>query len=222
MKKVIILSFLFISCLSLNIVFAHGGEDHKPKKQDTLSVQENQMHQDDMANMDHAVMMESKVIHAEMDDFSNLHPLVVHFPIVLLLLAFVLQLVAFFIWKKEMNWLAFFLLLFGFIGAYAASTYLHPHTGGLTEAASKVLEQHDLYADYTLWLSGIGLLLKSISLFLLKDKLWLEIAITLLLVGAAYSVIQTGHYGATLIHIHGVGAQGTFIESAADGHNHSH
>ena len=92
----------------------------------------------------------------------------------------------------------------------------------MSEAAKLVLEKHDLFADYTIWLSGLGLLLKGISLFFLKDKLWFEIVIALLLAGAAYSVSQAGHYGATLAHIHGVGVQGNFIESLDDGHDHSH
>ena len=110
------------------------------------------------------------------------------------------------------------LLLGGFLGAFVASTFVHPHTIGLTDSASAVLEKHDQFAYLTIWLSGVGLLLKSISLFFIKDKAWLEIIIALLLVGAAITVSKAGHYGATLAHIHGVGTQGHFIETHENGH----
>ena len=212
-----------------NLIYAHGDEEHKVKDQDSTTI----VHQDAEESLtttshdhhevdNHLMISESEIVEAAMSDFSNLHPLVVHFPIVLLLLAFFAQIASFFIWKKQFNWVTFLLLVGGFLGAYIASTYIHPHTTGLTEAATLVLEKHDLFADYTIWLSGIGLLLKAVSLFLFKDKFWLEIIIAVVLTGAAYSVSQAGHYGATLAHIHGVGVQGKFIESQNDGHNHDH
>ncbi len=227
MKNEVLLIILAIFLLIGNSIFAHGDEDHKKKDQDTTTfvpekMQEAETSHDHHEMDNHLMIKESKIVDAAMSDFSNLHPLVVHFPIVLLLLAVFAQIASFFLWKKQLNWATLLLLAGGFLGAYVASTYVHPHTTDLTEAATLVLEKHDLFADYTIWLSGICLLLKTVSLFLLKDKLWFEIIIALLLVGAAYSVSQAGHYGATLAHIHGVGVQGKFIESQNDGHDHSH
>ena len=227
MKNKVLLIILAIFLLIGNSIFAHGDEDHKKKDQDTTTLVPEKMQEAETSHdhheMDnHLMIKESKIVDAAMSDFSNLHPLVVHFPIVLLLLAFFAQIASFFLWKKQFNWATLLLLAGGFLGAYVTSTYIHPHTTDLTVAATLVLEKHDLFADYTIWLSGIGLLLKTVSLFLLKDKLWLEIIIALLLAGAAYSVSQAGHYGATLAHIHGVGVQGKFIESQNDGHDHSH
>ncbi len=225
------ISFLsmIIFLLFGNLIFAHSDEDHKKKVQDSTTIVQENMQETpietshDHHEMDnHLMINESKIVDAAMSDFSNLHPLVVHFPIVLLLLAIIAQIVSFFLWKKQFNWTTLFLLAGGFLGAYVASTFVHPHTTGLSEAATLVLEKHDLYADYTIWLSGIGLLLKAVSMFLFKEKIWLEIIIALFLVGGAYSVSQAGHYGATLAHIHGVGVQGKFIESQNDGHDHSH
>lgn len=170
----------------------------------------------------HLMITESSIVDASMDDFSTLHPLVVHFPIVFLLLAFLTQVAAFFLWKKQLNWITLLLLAGGFLGAYVASSFVHPHTTGLSEAAKMVLEKHESLASYTLWLSGVGLLLKATGQFLLKDKIWLEILIALLLAGATTTVSIAGHYGATLTHIHGIGVQGNFIEAHDDGHNHEH
>lgn len=229
MKKNFLLCSLGLFLLIGNTLFAHGDDDHKVKKQqDTaIAVQDSLVTEEAHSQHHHSDMemglmiTESEVVDAAMSDFSNLHPLVVHFPIVLLLIAFLTQMASFFLWKKQLNWTTLLLLLGGFLGAYVASTLVHPHTTGLTEAASLVLEKHDAFADYTMWLSGIGLLLKTISLFFFKDKVWFEIIIALALAGAAFSVSKAGHYGATLAHIHGVGVQGNFIESH-DGQKHSH
>lgn len=228
MKNKNFLFSIIILLLTSNILLAHGEEDHSKKRQDTTEVivdetitkELNSHHGSTMDN--HLMIKESKVVNAKMSDFSNLHPLVVHFPIVLLLLAFFTQIASFFLWKKQFNWATLLLLVGGFVGAYIASTFVHPHTTGLTEAATLVLEKHDLFADITMWFSGMGLLSKGISMILFKNKIWFEIIIALLLAGAAYSVSQAGHYGATLAHIHGVGVQGKFIESQDDGHDHSH
>lgn len=217
---------LVVSLLLGNVLFAHGDEDHKKEQKDTTQTEQPATaHEHSMGQEGHhdlPVLKEVDIVDASLSDFSNLHPLVVHFPIVLLLLAALTQIAAFFFWKKQMNWATLLLLLGGFLGAYVASIFVHPHTTGLTEAASAVLEKHDQFAYLTIWLSGIGLLLKAVSLFFLKDKIWLEIIIALLLAGAAFTVSRAGHYGATLAHIHGVGAQGHFIESNDDGHNHNH
>ncbi|MGH1434895.1 MAG: DUF2231 domain-containing protein [Lewinella sp.] len=205
--------------------FAHGDEGHKAKQDsvttdtliETTTAVVAHPHTDN-----HLMVTESKIVDASMSDFSNLHPLVVHFPIVLVLLAVLTQIASLFIWKKQMDWATLLLLFGGLLSAYVASVFVHPHTTGLSEAASMVLEKHDQFAYYTLWFSGIGLLFKVISFLLLKDKLWLELTIVLLLASAAFSVSKAGHYGATLAHIHGVGVQGKFIESNDVQHSHEH
>lgn len=146
------------------------------------------------------------------DEFPTLHPLVVHFPIMFLLIAALTQLVQFFVFRRELSWVVFVLLILGFIGAYVAGRYVHPHTDGLTERAAQILKEHDLYADWTVWLSGVGMLLKGLSHFALHRKVWAEAVVAVVLLGAAYAVAMAGHHGAQLVHIEGVGPQGKFLE----------
>ena len=222
MKKNSLFLSIFFLFLIANALFAHGENGQKKNQQDSIETLNFPVVHSHQETDEHLMIVENSIVDAAMDDFSNLHPLVVHFPIVLLILAFLAQIASLFFWKKQLNWMTFLLLLSGFVGAYIASVFVHPHTTGLSEAATLVLEKHDLFADYTMWLSGIGLLMKAISIFFFKDKLWLEISIALLLTGAAFTVSKAGHYGATLAHIHGVGVQGNFIETHDDGHNHEH
>lgn len=167
---------------------------------------------------------ESSVVNASLSDFANLHPLVVHLPIMLLMIAACTQLASIFIWKKPLNWVTLLLLVGGVAGAIASSKLTHPHTHGLTPAAQQVLALHDTYADWTLWLSVAGLTLKSVSMWLVKDRRWLEVAIAVVVSGSAVTVGMTGHYGGTLVYIHGVGVQGNFLESESGnshkGHHH--
>ena len=57
--------------------------------------------QEDSSDAEHS--FSSLKIPAKFSEFPNLHPLFVHFPIVLLLLAFFTQLTSFFIYRKPLN-----------------------------------------------------------------------------------------------------------------------
>ena len=197
--------------------FAHDPKEHK--KEENKETAANSVTQQPMAGMDTVLLEEhehaeedNNIVNASLHDFPNMHPLVVHFPIVLLLLAFLAQLLALFIWKNELSLVTMALLAGGFVGAYLASTSFHAHTGDLSNTAQQVLDLHDRYANFTVWSSGIALLLKIAGHFLLKRKFWMEIVVVVFLAGAAYSVIRAGHYGATLVHLHGVGPQGKYLE----------
>ena len=156
-------------------------------------------------------------VSADFDEFPNLHPLVVHFPVVLLLLAVVLQLIQLFIMNRTMDWVIWLTIGGGFIGAYVAGTFVHPHTEGLTEMAKKVLEQHDKYAEWTLWSSAIAAVLKIVSLFWFRLKRGFEIGVFVVMAFAAYSVSQAGHYGSQLVYIEGVGPQGNYLGNESEG-----
>jgi uncharacterized membrane protein len=158
-----------------------------------------------------------------LDEFDNLHPLLVHFPIVLLLFAALLQCIQLFVLKRNLDWVILFLVGAGFIGAYVAGTYVHPHTHGLTDIAQKVLDNHDKYADWTIWSSALAAVLKVNSIFWIKLKRGFEIAVFLVMAFSAFSVAQAGHFGAQLVYIQGVGPQGQFLETEeAEEGSHSH
>ncbi len=171
--------------------------------------------------------LQSDSVQADLDTFPNLHPMVVHFPIVLLLLAAILQLNQLFIMNRTMDWVILLTIGTGFIGAYVAGTLVHPHTEGLTEMAKNVLEQHDKYAEWTVWSSALAAVLKVVSLFGLKLKRGFELAVFVIMAFSAYSVSQAGHFGAQLVYLEGVGPQGKYLgtegeegHDESDGHSH--
>lgn len=167
-----------------------------------------------------AIANDSDSVRASYEEFPSLHPLVVHFAIVLLIIGAIIQVLNIYFVKEELAWTSFALIGFGVFASYLAGRNLHPHTHGLTEQAKLVLQQHDLWADRTIYFGFIGLILHGVNFFFMKGKRWAISVVAAVLLITAYAVSEAGHYGAQLVHIEGVGPQGEFIES--DGHNHEH
>jgi uncharacterized membrane protein len=218
MKKLWITLYLAVSVFTLS---AHEGEKHnKSEKQDSVETEQvvENSHEDQVHEDDHTGHEDKKVT-ADFDDFPNLHPLMVHFPIVLLLVGAVLAIANVFFLKKEIDWVITGLIFVGALGAYLSGRTFHPHTHDLTEHAKQVLAQHDKWADWTIYLSIAGFVVQIVSQFFFKQKRWAVAVVALVLIASAYTVSRTGHYGAQLVHIEAVGPQGQYLES---GESHSH
>lgn len=222
MKTQTILTFsLFILFLCTYPLHAHEGENHQQAQQETTVHEENNHSEDEEdieALEEETAHASSKEISADFDDFPNLHPLLVHFPIVLIILAAILGIFNIFFLKQELNWVLTIVIFVAALGAYAAGRWYHPHTHDLTEQAKLVLEQHDLYADWTIYLSIAALIAQLIHHFVIKGKRWSMVAVALILIGGAYTVSHAAHYGSQLVYIEGVGPQGDFLETEAHSH----
>lgn len=147
-------------------------------------------------------------------DFPRLHPLVVHFPIVFILLAFVIQIISFFVYKRELSWAALFLIVLGFIGAFIATNLFHggdPNLSTLDPIAKATFEKHEHYAQLTEVFSGVAAIVKIISHFIFKKNLWVRLIATILMGCAVYAIHTTGEMGARLVHIDAIGVQGNKI-----------
>ncbi len=146
-------------------------------------------------------------------DFPSLHPLVVHFPIVLILLAAAFQVVV--VWKphwRQIRWATLCIMAAAFFSALAASTIFHAMpSADAPKAAMQIFEEHEKYAQLTLWMSGITLLLKSIGIFFKINRRLYELIVLLAAIIAAIFLSIAGHHGAKLTHVAGVGPMGRYL-----------
>ncbi|AYB35651.1 hypothetical protein [Chryseolinea soli] len=194
---------------------AHQG--HKNNAQDSIVTNPEQVHGDTAHHHDGAVANNPSKVTADLGDFPTLHPLIVHFAIVLIMVAAVLQLLNLILIKKEIAWIITGILLIGVLAAWMAGRNFHPHTHGISDHAKSVLEQHDTWADWTINIGVISLLLQVVNLFFFKTKRWAMAVIAMALVLSGCSVALAGHYGAQLVHLEGIGPQGKYLEK---GHHH--
>lgn len=206
-----VLSLIWIFCAFPVLIHA-GNNSHDPQ-QDSLIVHDTTYA---LSTLNDSASVAYQKAHntGSLADFPRLHPLIVHFPIVFIILAFVIQVISFFVFKRELSWVSLFLIVFGFIGAYVSTNILHggdPDPAALSAIAKETFEKHELYAHYTEWISGIAAIVKIISVIFLKRKLWIEIISIILLGAAVYTIAVTGDMGARLVHIDGIGVQGNKI-----------
>ena len=201
--------------ISISIVFAHDGKKHKndsAKTADSIAIVQRHTAGDTVHHHDEGMVHDEKKVTADLDDFPTLHPLIVHFAIVLIIVAAVMQLLNVFLMKKEISWIITGILFAGVLAAWLAAKNFHPHTHGIAEHAKQVLAQHDKWADWTINSGIVALILGIANLFLFRDKQWAVAIVALAMVVSSYSVCRAGHYGSQLVHIEGIGPQGKFLE----------
>lgn len=211
MKKYIILFLIIFLRTFVGQTFAH--QHHHDVDSTGVS------HSTSTALAVDSVMQHEMDEHHEMEAieaFPNYHPLIVHFPIVLLIIATLFQLLSFFVFKKEFGWVTLILLVFGVVTAWLSSNIFHAHPEELTGRAKEIFETHEQMADLTWWFSLLALTGKIGSHFFMKGKIWLEIIIFFLLTASAITVSIAGHHGAMLVHMEGIGPKGSHLE------NHEH
>lgn len=229
--KIYLLSLLFLFVCATFAV-AHGGEKHeKDSTAQADTTKKEHVREDTVHHHDEGMKPDESKITADLEDFPSLHPLIVHFAIVLIIVAAALQLLNVFLLKKDLAWIIAAILLTGFLAAWFAGKDLHPHTHGLTKHAELVLKQHDKFADWTINTAMAALGLQIIYLVMLKYTRQMHttpvdgidgvasklnrigaVVIALVLLSSAYFVSRAGHYGSQLVHIEGVGPQGKFLE----------
>jgi uncharacterized membrane protein len=208
MKRLVISLFIILVAATLEI----SAHEHGHKK-DSLKMSMSDLRADSLMQIKMAEHQQMEAISA----FPNFHPLVVHFPIVMLMMAFVFQIISFFYFKKEFGRTTLILLALGVITAWLSMHSFHADTGLLKGKAAVIFAAHERMASYTWWFALVALLTKIASDFLLLRKWWIESASAVLLGGAAVFVAITGHLGAQLVYTQGIGPVGKYLESYHSG-----
>lgn len=223
MKQVRLIGLFVLLLVTVQLGFGHGGHKKKKAQPDStrhdsaMTMAQSTAHPGmvaDSMNMDQVQAMAP--MPAPLADYPTFHPMVVHAPIILLLLAALLQLVVLVKPASPFNWLTFLIAAGGTLGAYVAGTFVHPHTDGLSDAAQVALETHETYADYTLWLGLAGTLLKGATLW--RPLRWVEGIAAVALVGAGIAVGLAGHQGGALTYQYGIGPRGAYLMQHENGH----
>jgi uncharacterized membrane protein len=131
---------------------------------------------------------------------SHFHPMLVHFPIALIMVGFLAELGSLYFRKEAcLSFAGFWLLILGTLAALAAYLTGEFFTGEMTGTAGGIKSTHELFANITLWTMLINAVFR---IYLkLKDKettnlKWLAFAIYAV---SAISVTITGFYGGTLV-----------------------
>jgi uncharacterized membrane protein len=144
-----------------------------------------------------------------MFDTTNLHPMIVHFPIALLIVGFLSDIIGLASNKEFFHKAAFYLLVLGTAGVIAA--YLSGNSAGesVNEAgALKIaLDIHENAALITLWIIVTTALIRIVLVMLKRFRGVYKWATVVIFAAGIVSVANTGHYGGQLVYKHAAGVQ---------------
>jgi uncharacterized membrane protein len=147
--------------------------------------------------------------------FPTYHPLVVHFPLILILVAMVMQLVLLFKSSRIYDYTVTVITVLGFLTGLLAATVFHPEpAAGISETARNIFEEHEHFAFATIALSGVASVFKIISLF--TPRKWIAIVSFVMLLAASVTVTLAGHHGSELVYKEGIGPKGEKLSDSGD------
>jgi len=147
-----------------------------------------------------------------MIDTSHLHPMIIHFPIALIIIGFLSDFVGAATKRQFFTNAGLYLIALGSLGTLAAYISGNIAGDGVTEigALGAALEAHESAATLALW-SVIIVAILRVILALTKQmvgwKQWVMVA--LLAVGVG-TVSRAGYYGGELVYKHAAGVELTF------------
>lgn len=131
-----------------------------------------------------------------------LHPLLVHFPIALLLVGTVFQIIAL-RQKAFFDRAAFVLLLLGFLSGVAAflsgsgaERFASAHWGN---AYLSIVHIHKVYSVITMLLFGGALAFRTLQYF--TKIRWVMPLVLILCLAGSFALAMTGHYGGQMVYV---------------------
>ena len=132
---------------------------------------------------------------------SVLHPMLVHFPIALIIFGFLADISSVFFNKEVCLYrFGFYLLIFGTLAAVAAVLTGLLFTSEMSGTAGDVKETHELFALITLGTLIVCLIFRIVLKIKDKENTDLKWIVFLLYGLAAISVSITGYYGGSLVY----------------------
>ncbi|MGE5400943.1 MAG: DUF2231 domain-containing protein [Ignavibacteriales bacterium] len=144
-----------------------------------------------------------------MFDTTHLHPMIVHFPIALLIVGFLFDLISLFSRKELFSTVGLYLLILGTLGVIAAFFSGNFAGDGISEAGSlkQALETHEGAAEIALWLMIAAAVLRIAFVWMKRySGVYKYVAIGIFLLGVL-AIARTGYYGGELVFKHAAGVQ---------------
>ena len=136
-----------------------------------------------------------------MYEFTHLHPVLVHFPIALIIVGFLADFSSL-IFKKEacLPTMGLYLEVLGTLGAIAAFLTGHYMTGDTLDGAGHIGQMHELFATLTVSTIIIAVIFRFLLIYLKKDTTNLKyIALVIFFLAFAFVTI-TGHFGGMIVY----------------------
>lgn len=135
-------------------------------------------------------------------DTSHIHPMLVHFPVALILLGLAVDFYFLFISRKDrcLSKFGFILMILGTLGAVAAFYSGEYFTEELTGLAHEMKEQHEVYAKITMYTMIAASVLRIYYIWRAPKSVAWPYLIFLLLTVAAVFVGITGFTGGSLVY----------------------
>jgi uncharacterized membrane protein len=139
---------------------------------------------------------------------THLHAMLVHFPIALIMVGFLSEIISFFYKKEFFSQTAFYLLVLGTLGTIAAYFAGRSAGDGMDEGSlGAAMELHEQAATVALWLSIFTALLY-LSRYIFKfNKTWIRVVGFILFVLLIGAIGRTGYLGGQLVFKHGAGME---------------
>ncbi len=139
---------------------------------------------------------------------SHLHAMFIHFPIALLIVGFLSEVISLFSKKEFFKRGGFYLLVLGTLGTIASYLSGNAAGEGIEEGPlGKVMGLHEQAATITLWLTIItAIVYVTIFIFQYKQS-WVKIVSIILFAAVIGSIARTGYLGGQLVYKHGAGVQ---------------
>lgn len=137
-----------------------------------------------------------------MFDTGHIHPMIVHFPIALIFVGFIADLLSLFFNKREacLSKTGFYLMILGTLGAIAGYLSGEFFTSEMTGEAGEPRERHELFAKITMFIMIAASVLRIIALILKKERSVLKWIVFTLYFLALIAVGYTGMLGGTLVY----------------------
>jgi len=144
-----------------------------------------------------------------MIDATHLHPMIVHFPIALLITGLVTDIAGLFIKRRFFTDAGFYLLLLGAFGMIAALLSGNMAGDGIAEQGmlKQAVEKHEEAAGLAVWFVGITATVRLLLVLIKKYSGFFRTGILILYFVSVLAVARTGYYGGKLVYQHAAGVQ---------------